>query len=52
MPNDESPATRQDLKALEERLTETMRDMQTEMLRAFHNWADPQRSNPDLWALL
>ncbi len=44
---DESPATKQDLLALEDRLTETMRDMQTEMLRAFHNWARPTESRPD-----
>lgn len=41
MPDDQSPATKQDLRALEDRLTETMRDMQTEVLRAFHNWARP-----------
>jgi len=56
MSDDQSPATKQDLgKAIdaldqrltnritetEERLTETMRDMQTEVLRAFHNWARP-----------
>jgi hypothetical protein len=45
MPGDQSPATKQDLgkaiDALEQRLTETMRDMQTEVLRAFHNWARP-----------
>ena len=39
MPDDRSPVTKQDLSmaidSLEQRLTETMRDMQTEMLRAF-----------------
>jgi hypothetical protein len=46
------PATRQDLATLENKienrmtqmqdaLTEAMRDMQTEVLRAFHNWARP-----------
>jgi len=53
MPNDPNqPSTRQDLLdleerlggrmlGLEERLTESMRDMQTEVLRAFHDWARP-----------
>jgi hypothetical protein len=35
------PATKQDLNQLEERLIEGMRDMQTEVLRAFHDWARP-----------
>jgi hypothetical protein len=35
------PATKQDLDHVEERLTEKMRDMQTEVLRAFHDWARP-----------
>ena len=34
-------ATKQDLHEMEDRLTEKMRDMQTEVLRAFHNWASP-----------
>jgi hypothetical protein len=41
-------ATKQDIRRLEERmdrmqdnLIEAMRDMQTEVLRAFHNWASP-----------
>jgi hypothetical protein len=41
MPVGHDHATRQDLLQLEDRLTEKMRDMQTEMLRAFHNWARP-----------
>ena len=39
MTND--PATKQDLHGMEERLIEKMRDMQTEVLHAFHNWARP-----------
>lgn len=39
-PNHE-PATKQDIAELREALTEQMRDMQTEVLRAFHNWARP-----------
>jgi len=34
-------ATKLDLNQLEERLIERMRDMQTEVLRAFHDWARP-----------
>ena len=41
MPDSHDHATKQDLLQLEERLTEKMRDMQTEMLRSFHNWARP-----------
>jgi hypothetical protein len=42
MPNrDERPATKHDLDQLEARLVEATRDMQTEVLRAFHNWARP-----------
>lgn len=41
MPEDSRPATKQDLDRLEERLIEQMRDMQTEVLRAFHDWARP-----------
>jgi len=42
MPNqDERPATKHDLDQLETRLVEATRDMQTEVLRAFHNWARP-----------
>ncbi len=43
MPEDR-PATKQDLEAMEERLIEKMRDMQTEVLRAFHDWARPRRN--------
>jgi hypothetical protein len=35
------PATKQDLLDCEDRLVEKMRDMQTEVLRAFHDWARP-----------
>ena len=38
---DERPATKHDLDQLEARLVEATRDMQTEVLRAFHNWARP-----------
>jgi hypothetical protein len=38
---EERPATKRDLDQLEVHLVETMRDMQTEVLRAFHNWARP-----------
>jgi hypothetical protein len=42
MPDDPNrPATKLDLDQLEDRLTETMRDMQTEVLRAFHDWSRP-----------
>ena len=49
MPNDDhEPATKGDLrllrdemKSLNESLTERMRDMQTELLRAFYDWARP-----------
>ena len=41
MPEDSRPATKGDLDQLEERLIEKMRDMQTEVLRAFHDWARP-----------
>jgi hypothetical protein len=42
MPNkDERPATKHDLDQLEARLVEATRDMQTEVLPAFHNWARP-----------
>lgn len=62
-----SPATKQDLVDLERRLdqhlmrvqedlVEKMRDMQTEVLRAFHNWARPNdvkiRSHEERIALL
>jgi len=35
------PATKRDLDQLREDLTEQMRDMQTEVLRAFYDWARP-----------
>lgn len=42
---DQTPITKQDLDAAltrqRDELIEAMRDMQTEMLRAFHNWASP-----------
>ena len=42
MPEDKNrPATKGDLEELENRLVEKMRDMQTEVLRVFHNWARP-----------
>jgi hypothetical protein len=48
MPDQNQPATKQDvaeiraeIAQLSEKLTEQMRDMQTEELRAFHNWARP-----------
>ena len=41
MPEDSRPATKGDLDQLEERVIEKMRDMQTEVLRAFHDWARP-----------
>ncbi len=67
VPENNAPATKQDLRELEERLTEAMRereermteamrDMQTEVLRAFHNWARPTdvklRSHEERIALL
>jgi molybdenum-dependent DNA-binding transcriptional regulator ModE len=43
--HDNQPVTRAELRAelrdMEERLIEKMRDMQTEVLRAFHDWARP-----------
>jgi hypothetical protein len=45
MPDGHDHVTKQDLleavAGLDQSLTEKMRDMQTEMLRAFHNWARP-----------
>jgi ABC-type phosphate transport system auxiliary subunit len=32
---------KQDMVHMEDRVVEQMRDMQTELLRAFHNWASP-----------
>jgi hypothetical protein len=49
MPDDSRPATKQDLNELRQemhelsdRLVGQMRDMQTEVLRAFHDWAQPR----------
>ncbi len=43
MPEDNgSPATKQDLAAMEERLIEKMRDMQTELLRGFAAFSESQ----------
>ena len=54
--DDNAPATKQDLRELREQLVEAMRDMQTEVLRAFHNWARPTdiklRSHEERIALL
>jgi hypothetical protein len=41
MPEDSRPGTKQDLNELRDHLVEKMRDMQTEVLRAFHDWAQP-----------
>jgi hypothetical protein len=64
---DHTPATREDLQELarsiardneqlRNQLVEQMRDMQTEVLRAFHNWARPTdiklRSHEERLALL
>jgi hypothetical protein len=32
---------KQDMGQMQDHLIEAMRDMQTEVLRAFHNWASP-----------
>ena len=47
-PNGDQPATKADIQALDQKmdqmrddLIEKMRDMQTEVLRAFHSWARP-----------
>jgi hypothetical protein len=46
MPNqDERPATKHDLDQLEGSLVEATRDIQTEVLRAFHNWARPAQKS-------
>jgi hypothetical protein len=42
MPEDNSPATKHDLAAMEERLVEKMRDMQTELLRGFAAFTEGQ----------
>jgi hypothetical protein len=41
MPEDSRPATKQDLNELRDHLVEKMRDMQSEVLRTFHDWAQP-----------
>ena len=42
MPDDgNQPATKKDLNQLRDELIEQMRDTQTEVLRAFHDWARP-----------
>ncbi len=41
MTDDNAPATKRDLRVQRDELIEAMRDMQTEVLRAFHNWARP-----------
>jgi hydrogenase maturation factor len=47
---------KQDMLGMEDRMVEKMRDMQTEVLRAFHNWARPTdvklRSHEERLALL
>jgi hypothetical protein len=65
--NTQDPATKHDLELLRqaieqkidqrsEQLVDSMRDMQTEVLRAFHNWARPAdiklRSHEERIALL
>ena len=63
MPENDQPASKQDLAdlrahvdRLRDDLIEAMRDMQTEVLRAFHNWARPTdiklRSHEDRIALI
>jgi DNA-directed RNA polymerase sigma subunit (sigma70/sigma32) len=38
---DDRPATKRDLQELRDELIEKMREMQTEVLRAFYDWARP-----------
>jgi hypothetical protein len=38
MPDGTEPATKQDLKDTEDRVVETMRDIQAELLKAFYNF--------------
>jgi hypothetical protein len=40
---DDAPATRKDLAEMEGRISEQMRDMQTELLKAFLPWQDQVR---------
>lgn len=42
MPDDKSPATKQDLIDMEDRLVEKMRDMQSELLRGFATFNEAQ----------
>ncbi len=42
VPGDNSPATKQDLTAMEDRLVEKMRDMQTGLLRGFAAFSEAQ----------
>jgi hypothetical protein len=54
--DDPTPATKGDLNRLRDELIEKMRDMQTEVIRAFQNWATPVsiqlRSIPQIEARL
>jgi outer membrane protein TolC len=43
MENGNAPASKADLQALEERLTETIRDAQTEVRKAFYGFAESNR---------
>jgi hypothetical protein len=43
MENGGRPATRQDLSDLEARIIETMRDIQTELLKAFYSVTESNR---------
>jgi hypothetical protein len=40
MAPEDTPATKRDLSGMEERLLERMRDMQTELLKAFGPWQE------------
>lgn len=44
-----SERMKKDLQALDERLSEQMRDMQTELLKAFLPWQDNVRSSSASW---
>ncbi|MEP7354325.1 MAG: hypothetical protein ABI824_13950 [Acidobacteriota bacterium] len=41
MADNNQPATKQDLLDMRDELIEKMRDLQTEVLTAFHGWARP-----------
>jgi hypothetical protein len=43
MADENAPATKNDLRQMEDRLSEQMRDMQTELLKAFLPWQDNVR---------